>query len=71
MNHYISVLVPTASGRWHAFFPDFPACEELFIDWQECIADQEPSAFDCGGGYPFATECYDASSPYFYCAFPS
>jgi hypothetical protein len=27
MNHYISVLVPMASGRWHAFFPDFPACE--------------------------------------------
>lgn len=27
MNYYISVLVPTASGRWHAFFPDFPACE--------------------------------------------
>jgi hypothetical protein len=27
MSHYISVLVPTASGRWHAFFPDFPACE--------------------------------------------
>jgi hypothetical protein len=27
MSHYISVSVPTASGRWHAFFPDFPACE--------------------------------------------
>jgi hypothetical protein len=27
MTYYISVLVPLASGRWHAFFPDFPACE--------------------------------------------
>ena len=27
MTHYISVLVPLASGRWHAFFPDFPTCE--------------------------------------------
>lgn len=27
MTYYVSVLVPLASGRWHAFFPDFPACE--------------------------------------------
>ena len=27
MNYYISVLVPLASGRWHALFPDFPGCE--------------------------------------------
>lgn len=27
MNYYISVLVPLASGRWHALFPDFPDCE--------------------------------------------
>ena len=27
MNYYISVMVPLASGRWHAFFPDFPTCE--------------------------------------------
>jgi hypothetical protein len=32
MNHYISVLVPMASGRWHAFFPDFPACEAEAYD---------------------------------------
>jgi hypothetical protein len=27
MNYYISVLVPLASGRWRALFPDLPSCE--------------------------------------------
>jgi predicted RNase H-like HicB family nuclease len=27
MKHYVSVLVPSTSGRWHAFFPDLPDCE--------------------------------------------
>jgi hypothetical protein len=26
MNYYISVLVPLASGRWRALFPDLPDC---------------------------------------------
>ncbi len=27
MKHYVSVLVPLTSGRWHAFFPDLLDCE--------------------------------------------
>ena len=33
MTHYISILVPMASGHWHAFFPDFPACEAEALTW--------------------------------------
>ena len=27
MNHYISICVPLASGRWRVLFPDVPSCE--------------------------------------------
>jgi predicted RNase H-like HicB family nuclease len=27
MNHYISICVPLASGRWRVLLPDVPGCE--------------------------------------------